>query len=71
MRTDKVISEMAHTWVDAGGDEYGLSCCLNQLRQSVREEFGRRSAAEHDRVELNNQVERWEADLHARAMACW
>ena len=71
MRTDNLISEMAHTWVDGGGDEDGLSYCLHQLRQAVREEIARRADKERARVELNEQVQKWESDLQARAAACW
>lgn len=71
MRTDNLIAEMAHTWVAGGGDEDGISYCLHQLRQAVRDEIARRAEAERSRVELNEPVQKWEADLQASAAACW
>lgn len=71
MRTDNLMREMAHTWVDGGGDEDGISYCLHQLLQAVRDEIARRAEAERARVELSEQVQKWEADLQARAKASW
>ena len=71
MRTDNLISEMAHTWVDGGGDEDGINYCLHHLRQAVRDEIARRAEVERARVELREQVQKWEAELQARAAACW
>ena len=44
MGDENLISAMADIWVDAGGDEDGISYCLDRLKQAVREEIARRSA---------------------------
>lgn len=46
MRAENLVREMAHTWVDGGGDEDGICYCLHQLRQAVRDEIQRRLDAE-------------------------